>query len=190
MSTLVLAGLDPSLSNFGFAFATYEPGGAGPEFEHLELVRPPTVKRPRTVRQNSNDLYRATLLAEASFALLEKHSVDVLFVEVPHGSQSARAMASYGICVGLLGAMQARGFPLIQLTALEVKLALTNDPQASKEKMVTEAVRRYPSLPWPMHRGAVSLSRAEHLADGAAAVLAGLASPDFLRLERLYRKSA
>lgn len=177
-------GMDPSLRNWGLAESNLCLDTGYLDDPRLSLVQPQDIKG-KQVRQNSNDLH----LAETLFAptMVAAQRARVIFVEVPVGSQSARAMASYGITVGVLGAIRALGIPLIEVTALECKKALTNDKNATKEQMIAAAVALYPNANWPIHRGSVT-AKAEHNADAIAAIHAGVQTPTFQNLMRLLAK--
>lgn len=98
-------------------------------------------------------------------------------------------MASYGICVGILGAIRADGIPLIEVTPSEVKLAFTGDKNATKQMMIDQAIKLYPDANFPRWRGEVC-NKAEHVADAIAAIHAGVNTPTFENLMRLFRKVA
>lgn len=70
---------------------------------------------------------------------LEK-DVNMVVVEVPVGSQSARSMASYGICIGILASITK---PMIQVTPTEVKMATVGSKTASKQDMIDWATSAY-----------------------------------------------
>jgi hypothetical protein len=93
-------------------------------------------------------------------------------------------MASYGICVGVLGSLRAIGMPLFELQEREVKL-VTGKRTATKAEMIDWAHARYPDAAWPRHQGALSAARCEHIADAVATVHAGVMHPEFHRLVRL-----
>lgn len=92
-------------------------------------------------------------------------------------------MKGYGICLGLLAAMRGSNKPFFELTAKEVKLAATGNPEASKAEMIAWGVKKYPQTNWPteVQKGVerVIVSKAEHMADAIAAVHAGLQSNQF-----------
>ncbi|MEZ6841385.1 hypothetical protein ABVN80_15055 [Acinetobacter baumannii] len=103
----------------------------------------------------------------------------LLICEVPVGSQSARAMASYGICIGVLSSCP---LPLIQVTPTEVKLAGTGIKTATKGEMIEAAMNAHPEAKWPMRKikGVLEpLSSNEHLADATFAIKAGLDTDEF-----------
>lgn len=181
-----VVGMDPSLTNWGIAEAILDLTTGYLETPVLTLVEPEKLKG-KQVRQNSTDLFVAEQLAVKAIEAASK--AKAVFVEVPVGSQSARAMASYGVCVGVLGAIRASGVPLIEVTPSEVKIAMTGDKNATKQQMIETALSIYPEANFPMFRGAVA-SKAEHVADAIAAIHAGVNTPTFQNLMRLFKKVA
>jgi hypothetical protein len=153
------------------------------KIDYLSLTNPvlPTGKQ---VRQNSSDLESALQLYKgACDAAVGAHAV---FVEVPVGSQSARAMASYGICVGVLGALRANGIPFFEVTPTEVKLAAVGNKTATKQDMIKWAMAKHPEANWPTYKQngstMVSEAKAEHMADAVAAIYAGLSCNSFKQM--------
>jgi len=98
MAQLRVVGLDPSMRNWGIAEGLLNTDTMTLTLNNLDVVNPvlPTGKQ---VRQNSKDLDSAKQLAEGTLNAVK--GAQAIFVEVPVGSQSARAMASYGLCVGV-----------------------------------------------------------------------------------------
>jgi Holliday junction resolvasome RuvABC endonuclease subunit len=92
-------------------------------------------------------------------------------------------MASYGICVGVLGSLRAAGVPFFEVTPTEVKLAGFGKKTATKEQMISWAVAKHPEANWPTYTRngvkEVSEAKAEHMADAVAAIYAGIASNPF-----------
>ena len=180
MSDLIkVVGMDPSMRHWGLAYGTYNLQTKEILITDLGLVEP-TITKVKTVRQNSKDLSAAEQLYTGAVASLE--GAHTVFVEVPVGSQSARAMAGYAICVGVLGAMRAEGKSFIELTPNEVKLAGFGKATATKKEMISWASKAHPEAPWPTWRGQVNEAQAEHMADAVAAIHAGVASSTFQQL--------
>lgn len=175
-------GMDPSLRNWGLALGFLDLATGVLSDLRLELIQPKE-ETSKQVRKNSKDLEIARLLAEGLSEFLSE--VNAVFVEVPVGSQSARAMASYGICVGILGAIQATGVTLIEVSPSEVKMALANSKTATKEMMIQRAMALYPDANFPRHRGQVT-SKAEHVADAIGAIHAGVKTPLFKQFMKLH----
>lgn len=181
MRPLNVIGFDPSLTNWGIAKGVYQDGQV--TVSSLDLVQPvlPTGKQ---TRQNSSDLAAAEQLASAAFKATR--GADAIFVEVPVGSQSARAMASYGICVGVLGSLRAMGIPFFEVTATEVKLSLTGCKTATKLQMIVAAETLHPKANWPRFtkqgQTFITESKAEHMADAIGAIHAGVKLATFQQL--------
>ena len=181
---LRVVGFDPSLRNWGIAKGILIP--AATPLVHIEEVAVinPELPTGKQVRQNSLDLEAAKQLCQAAIKAAE--GAQAIFVEVPIGSQSARAMASYGICVGILGAIRARGIPFFEVTPNEVKLASVGKKTATKLEMIEWAVYKHPEANWPtymQHRQVkISEAKAEHMADATAAIYAGLSCNSFQQM--------
>lgn len=179
-----VVGFDPSLRNWGISKGVLTPGLVSQlHIEEVSVISPelPTGKQ---VRQNSLDLESAKQLCAAALAAAK--GAQAIFVEVPVGSQSARAMASYGICVGVLGALRATGIPFFEVTPTEVKMASAGKKTATKLEMIQWAINRHPEANWPVYKQngemKVSEAKAEHMADATAAIYAGLACNSFQQL--------
>lgn len=186
-----VVGFDPSLRNWGFAIGTVVPGEPGSlQLQRIGLVNP-VVSKNKQVRQNSMDLEAAKQLCEG--AMTAAQGAHAIFVEVPVGSQSARAMASYGICVGILGSLRAYGIALFEVSPNEVKLAAAGKDSATKTEMIDWAMARHPEVCWPSYtrkgRVLTTASKAEHQADATAAIHAGMASSSFQQLLPFFRQA-
>lgn len=179
-------GMDPSLTHWGLAESLLDLSTGYLDTPSLELVCPLELQG-KQVRVNSNDLHRAEQLAKRAIETAKR--CKVVFVEVPVGSQSARAMASYGICVGVLASIRALGIPLIEVTATEVKLALSGNKNATKAEMINKAIELYPDSNWdsmyPGQKKGIP-AKAEHTADAIGAIHAGVNTSTFQNLIRLF----
>ena len=180
---LKFVGCDPSLRNWGLAVATFDTATQTLTVNELALTCP-DLPKGKQVRQNSLDLASASQLYEGAIAAVE--GADAVFVEVPVGSQSARAMASYGICVGVLGALRANGIPFFEVTPSEVKLAGAGSKTATKQEMIGWAMAKHPEANWPTYKqngkSLVSETKAEHQADAVATIYAGMACNSFKQM--------
>lgn len=184
---LNIVGVDPSLRNLGIVIAELDTSNMTFEVVDMRLLKSEdNATKQKTVRKNSDDLRRATILQKGLIEACKDASF--AFVEIPVGSQSARAMASYGICIGVLSSCP---IPMIQVTPTEVKLAGTNIKSATKEEMIDAAVKDYPYAPWMKRKikGQTELLAAnEHLADALFAIKAGIATEQFKSAVELYKK--
>lgn len=179
-------GLDPSLRNWGLAEGVLDLETG--ELSQLNLTIIETEPdKTKDVRQNSKDLASADQLASALFPIAKK--AKLVFVEVPHGSQSAAAMKSYGICVGILGSLRAMGTQLIEVNSTEVKQVFTGCKTATKKQMIDKALEWYPDANFPREKGKPNgrvIDKAEHVADAIAAIHAGVRTPVFQNVMRLF----
>tara|TARA_R110000744_G_scaffold376175_2_gene490254 strand:- start:3829 stop:4377 length:549 start_codon:yes stop_codon:yes gene_type:complete len=177
---MIVLGIDPSLSNTGFVLADLDMETLN--YTVLDMYLSETTKtKTKSARVNSDDLERARKHATHLKRMIS--SADMVFCEVPHGSQSARAMASYGVCIGLLAVIEK---PLIQVTAKQVKEAAVGDGTASKNDMILWAVSRHPDADWLKSKDRV-LGKNEHLADAIASIEAGLLTEDFKSAIAMYK---
>lgn len=176
MSVIKIGGFDPSMSNFGMSKGEYCTEAELLIIKELRLQKTSSSNN-KSVRKNSDDLRRAKELQAAMQSFFK--DVDVVCVEIPVGSQSARAMASYGMCIGILASLNK---PLIQVTPSEVKIAATGSKAATKGDMIRWATGRHPELPWRARKtkGIWSLlNDNEHLADSIAAIEAAIETDQF-----------
>jgi len=185
-----VVGFDPSLKNWGIAEAILDLQDGMLSTPTLSLVNPrDDAGTKKKVRVNSLDLEKAEQLASGTFAAASR--AKVVFVEVPVGSQSARAMASYGICIGILGSLRSKGIEIIEVTPTENKMIFTGSKTATKDDMIQKAIQLYPNANWPIDnrkgKGGIIMGEAEHMADAIAAIHAGVQTPVFQNLMRLLQ---
>lgn len=185
-----VVGFDPSLKNWGIAEATLDLDSGCLSVPVLSVITPrDDAGTKKKVRVNSLDLEKADQLAEGAFAAASR--AKVVFVEVPVGSQSARAMASYGICIGILGSIKAKGIEIIEVTPTENKKIFTGSKTATKQEMINKAIEWYPTANWPRYtrlgKTMITEGEAEHMADAIAAIHAGVQTPMFQNLMRLFK---
>ena len=179
-----VVGFDPSLRNWGIAKGVLIPSQKMQlRIDWLDVIQPvlPTGKQ---VRQNSIDLESAKQLCEKAWKAAQ--GAHAIFVEVPVGSQSARAMASYGICVGVLGALRTSGVPFFEVTPTEVKMASVGKKNATKAEMIAWAGTTHPEANWPTYKSngktQISEAKAEHMADAIATIYAGITCNSFQQM--------
>ena len=177
-----VVGIDPSLRNWGLAEGLYDLETGELRIKHVEVVRP-DLPDGKQVRQNSLDLESAYQHFLRSMQLIR--NARAIFVEVPIGSQSARAMASYGVSIGVLGSIRGSGKPFFEVSPTEVKLAGPGHKTATKSEMIEWAAARHPEAPWPFQKNRIVESKAEHMADAIAAIHAGIAGKSFQQFKSL-----
>lgn len=183
---LKVLGMDPSLNNWGLAHGLLDMVTGILTIQNIDVIQvdPPKGKQ---VRQNSKDLYVSQELFSKAYQATE--GSQITFAEVPVGSQSARAMTSYGVCIGVLGSLRGIGRPFFELTPTEVKLASVGHKTATKKEMIQWAMDVHPEANWPIYKKngefLVSEAKAEHMADAIAAIYAGVKSDMFKQYKNI-----
>lgn len=196
MERILVAGLDPAFAAFGIARLWLDLKTLEFEFDRFRTVW--TDKRAgkgKVVRQNSDDLRRATELHDALHEELK--GCTVAFGEIPSGSQRARAAFAFGVAVGVLASVK---IPLIQVMPLETKLGSVGSKTAEKPEIIAWAAERFPEAPWQRYEADTKnktgkiVNRAgdlhidnEHVADACAVPHAGIRTPQFKDLLALMR---
>ena len=153
------------------------------------LIRPDKNAKNKKMRQNSKDVLVAQDLYKSCMTYLS--DVDILFAELPIGSQSSRACVSYGLCLGVVGALNNELSKVIEVTPAQVKKVVGND-NPSKEEMIDWALDMHPDINFPTYKKGkclyISSAQAEHLADSLAAIYAGVKTPQFETLLNSIRE--
>lgn len=185
MAILKVLGLDPSLRNWGVAAGLLDTETGKITLKSLQVIKA-VVPEGKQVRQNSKDLATAQQLMAGLLPYIQQKP-HLIFAEVPIGSQSARAMASYGVCVGVLGSIRAHGIPFFEVTPNEVKMATVGIKTATKQQMIEWALIEQPDAPWPIKGGKIVAGTAEHMADAYAAIVAGLSSNEYRQLAAMQQ---
>ena len=168
--TLKIVSFDPSLRNWGQAAATYSDGV-------LKIIETNIIKtsntKSKSVKQNASDILSASVLYTG--LLKSVRWADVICIEVPHGSQSSRAMVSYGICVALIGVISTINPNIVQVSANDVKAIVQTDRshKPSKQDVISWVKAHHPEAKLPN-----SLS-AEHICDAIVAIHAAMPKPEF-----------
>ena len=181
---LRIVGIDPALRNFGYAIATVDIKSGKFTVTDLELVKTED-DAGKKVRRNSDDLRRCRTHVEALKRITE--GAALVAAEIPVGSQSARAMASYGACIGILAACEV---PIIEVTPTENKVRATGKKTASKDEMIEWAHNLFPEAPWLTRKSGgkeVLKNENEHLADAVGAINAALQTEQWKQCLSLYR---
>lgn len=175
--------IDPSLRATGVALGHYD--GHQAHIDSIHLIETEKTKA-KTVRKNSDDLRCARHITDELAVYRAAHKPIITIVEVPSGTQSARASWTLGIMLGIIASFP---LPVVELTAVEVKKRYAGSKTASKETMIRLATEQYPELAWLRHGGRLTLKN-EHLADAIAILHTGVASIQFRELTRMLQVAA
>ncbi|WP_432481697.1 crossover junction endodeoxyribonuclease RuvC [Moraxella sp. ZY200743] len=160
-------GFDPSLRNWGYCIASFNP-----ETKTLFIKEGGVINsNPKTQPyQNLEDLASATQLYDGLYKLNQTHKPKYFIAELPVGSQSARAMVSYGVCIALSSVVAYQDgvntIPLLAVTPQEVKRTV-GQLDASKEQVINWVVNTYPEVCAWLNK--YPKGKQEHICDAIAA---------------------
>jgi len=195
-SVIRVAGIDPSLANWGMAKMLLNTDTLELELEQIRTITTEPRGKNKVVRQNSHDLQRASELFDGFQAWMKDCVIG--FSEIPSGSQRARAALGFGVAIGVLASSPVK---LIEVMPVETKLASVGTKTAEKHEIIAWAAARYPHVPWMTYHNDVItkgklMRRAgelhadnEHAADACAVVHAGIQTPQFRQLLALLKSA-
>jgi Holliday junction resolvasome RuvABC endonuclease subunit len=195
-SIIRVAGIDPSLANWGMAKMRLDAETLDLELEDVTTICTEP-RKGKTVRQNSDDLRRAGELYSGFQAWMR--DCTLAFVEVPSGSQHQRSALGFGVAIGVLASSTVQ---LIEVMPVETKLASVGSKTADKPEIIAWAAATYPNIRWnTYHKDVTSKGKMtrragdlhadnEHAADACAVVHAGIQTSQFKQLLALWKSSA
>lgn len=173
------------MRNCGLVFGTYEIGQNDlpdrynmTEGHLIQTFR----NNDKKVRASAKDYDACRTMYIKLQSYLQHFAPQIMFAEMPTGSQSANGMKSYGISLMLLGTI---GCPVIQVSPQEVKVAAVDSKTASKDTMIKWAVKKWPEIQWltRKYKGEMEiLNKNEHIADACGAVEAGMRTDQWRQL--------
>jgi Holliday junction resolvasome RuvABC endonuclease subunit len=185
MASVLVAGLDPALANFGIARMWLDLDTLSLSLDRFRtIVTEKRAGKGKAIRQNSDDLRRARELHDGLHEELK--DCVVAFGEIPSGAQHARSAFGFGVAVGVLASCK---IPLFEVMPLETKLGSVGIKTADKPDIIRWAAELYPEAPWQRYeaptRGKKPHAKGdlhddnEHVADAIAIVHAGICLPEF-----------
>lgn len=154
---LKVVSFDPSLSNWGIAYCSYTPNYLS--IDKVSIIQTKPLKKSK-LSKSLQDMSRILTLHEGVLKAIE--DCDVVVAELPTGSQSARAMMSYGVCLALVTAIDK---PLITVTPSQVK-KVVGAHTTSKEEIIDWVNFNHPNV---LDK---AKTRSEHQADAVVAIYA------------------
>lgn len=163
-----ILGLDPSLRNWGIAKTIYDTQTNILSVVDTSIIHTKPIKSK--IKQSTKDLLASNKLYTGITPYYK--DIDLVIAEVPSGSQSSRAMVSYGVCIGVLGSLQALKPQLIQVAANDVKTVVGANT-TSKKEIINWVKHKHPEASLP------KTNKAEHICDAIVAIYAGLKTKTF-----------
>ena len=182
---LKVVGLDPSLRNWGIAIGSVPLDTGILTIESVNTIHTTPLPDHSKISKSTWDISSARHLHEGVQEAIK--DADMICVEVPYGSQDVKAAVGRGICLGVLGSLEGKNF--IFVTPQSVK-KIIGDPKATKADSVHLAYERHPEANWPIYRGKVSVTKAEHQADAIHAIYAGAQTKLFKSIIQEYKHAS
>lgn len=182
--TLRILGMDPSLNNWGLAFATLYLDDLTIEVGKLVTVHPEPSKLNKSERKSTKDIERTTSLFNNLLPYLK--DVDIVIAETPIGGRDTKAAFGYSVCVTLIGVLNSIGLEneVIEVSPFDVKQVVKKE--ATKDEMISWATKQHPEADWKYRivKGNKVLIKkeAEHVSDAIAAIYAAASKPQLINL--------
>lgn len=178
--SLYVLGLDPGFASIGYAvveLASMQPVQAG-------VIRTKKSDAKRNVRASEDNLERAKEIAEEIQGLLKQYDIKLVCAETMSYPRNSAAAAKMAMCWGVLaGISQQHGLPVAQATPQEVKKAVCQKRDASKEDVQKAVTKLFPSIGGLLDDTPRSMW--EHPHDALAAVVACASSEVFLLARKM-----
>lgn len=182
---LKVVGFDPSFRNWGIAIGSVPLDTGIMTIDDLQTIHTEQQPKGGRVRASTWDIQCAYSLFDGVYNVAK--DADIICVEVPTGAQNNKGATAHGICLGILGCLFSN--KLILVTPQSVK-KIIGDSAATKAESVALAVTKHPEAPWPMHRGKVSVTKAEHSADAVHAIYAAAQTKEFKSIIQEYNHAS
>jgi Holliday junction resolvasome RuvABC endonuclease subunit len=166
---MTILALDASINNTGMVIFDEKNNN---NIEFVQVLVPKQLKKAKGVSASSRDQYRIEQIINEIISVCETYKVDVIVAEqVISGCKNASALKTLSLVAGMLYAVDVLYRPITFINVREVKLALTNDKDASKDSVIGAVLERYPILTDRLSSNrAVSgyNGKAEHIADAVS----------------------
>jgi hypothetical protein len=159
-----IVSFDPSLRNWGVAILDYDPIHDVIEVVSVDVIKTKPIKKSK-LPKSQQDLEAAQALIQG--VLDYASSADVIVIELPIGSQSAAAMKSYGICIGITACLTELQIPFIYKSPYDIK-RVVGKKETSKEEIIDWVHERHPN------KLSKYKNSAEHQADAIVAAYSAL----------------
>ena len=180
----LVLGVDPGLGHCGWVLAQLEPGPTAITIRDLGVIKTKRSDRKRGVRESDDLLRRVRSFYQQLGDVLRHNEVFAICAESMSWPRNAASTAKIALCWGALAALASeRGLPFVQASPQEVKRAMCNRADASKEEVAAAVTKHMPEVESLLRLGRLPAGQHEHAYDAAAVVLACLDS-DVVRMAR------
>lgn len=171
----VVLGLDLGFASLGWGLVRLTP-------RHEEPLAMGVIRTRKGYRKGetlaSSDLHRrGRELAGILALIMQRERVVAICAESLSYVRSAKVMHQVGRAWGVVDAFAtATDLPLVECSPVELKVAVTNNPSASKADVEKAIRKRFPHTPWAELLADVPEGQREHAFDALGAVVACSAS--------------
>lgn len=193
MTIIRVVGIDPGFANTGLVAADVcTSTRAIVELVEMRLITTKAIAAGKSsMRKANDDIGRARQAVTSIRSFIAKHDPKVAFTELMDwGATGKRTVFAFGICYGMIAGIERP--QVIEMTPEDLRLAAGLTKGASKPDMIRWASSRFPDAEWKYAKEEGSQTIAhpdgvrhlhkdnEHMADGIAAIQAGLLSPTMI----------
>lgn len=135
---------DPSFTAWGWAVIDTEKD----KIVEVGCIKTAPEHKKRRIRAGDDKVRRTTEIAQAILAILDKHDIELILSELPHGSQNANAAVMMGVVMGVLvGISESSHIAIEYYSEQDAKKALLGRKSATKDATV-KAIEQLYNVPW------------------------------------------
>ena len=156
--------MTPSLRNWGVAVTSYDLETDTLTLESVDVIKTKPLTKSK-LSKAEQDLQAAKTLLDGVLSYVK--TAELVVIELPIGSQSAAAMKSYGICIGITACLTHLGIPFIYKSPYDLKKVI-GKIDTTKEEIIRFVGDRHPN------KLSKFKNSAEHQADAVLAIYAAL----------------
>jgi hypothetical protein len=132
----------------------------------IKTKQNPTISK----RKNVQDVSRVSSLIVDVMSYIDSIDVTHIYIETPVGSQSSRAMFSYGVCITIEAYLKSIDYTVVSTS---IRDTITRVNGSNKSDTIAYIHNLFPDL-LKKNKAGEPLKHQEHVADAACAILNGL----------------
>lgn len=178
--TLRILGVDPGFSSIGLSLTVMDPASGRLLAADTTVITTEKSHRKLEVRASEDNVRRAREIARALEGVIEAFHPTALCCETQSWPRNAGAATKVAIAWGVIVALADRyRLPILQASPQDVKKAVCQRKDASKEDVIAAVEGLVENIVWPDRKGDF-----EHAADATAVVIACAQSETMLAIRR------
>jgi Holliday junction resolvasome RuvABC endonuclease subunit len=143
MSQNIILTNDPSITAWGWGVLNDQN-----KVLAVGCIKTSPEQKKRRIRKGDDTVRRVSEVVQQLLNIIDKHKVNFLVSELPHGSQNAQAAVMIGIVTGIVQTMSdCLGIPVEWFSEGDAKKAVLNKRSATKTEMI-KAIDKLYRVPW------------------------------------------